>query len=213
MRDDENHGRAHFIYGQCWSTRSESAALWRTPDKYHVRIAIDEDVLCNRIESAAQGNQFYIDKVTYDSSDEIKTRRDTFISKWRPHRGHRGSASEWFSEITSLLLEKRTDFDFEEELRIIIFDENGYLLWRKSQDPKIGVPLAERNDMPKLYGYKIDFNSDIHSILLHPELNKQEYQSQMAQINELGITVPVSKSQLYSRRRIFDTWGEKPISR
>lgn len=209
MQDNEYHGRAHFIYGQCWSSRDESAALWRTPKTY-VRVAIDNIVLENQISRAVQGNRYYIRPVKYAVTADVTARRDNFIQEWRPTRGRNEPVDVWFDEIAALLNEKRQEFDFEHEVRVVMFAEKEHLSWRSALDRQANdAPLAEHDDMAKLYSYPIDINKHVSSILLHPDLNADEYHAQMQRLRQIGIIVPIAKSQLYNCKRL-DTWGSKP---
>jgi hypothetical protein len=195
MTEDENHGRAHFLYGQCWSTREQSDALWRTP-KCYVRIAINEDDLRAHIEVAARSNPCKFQEVTYAFESKVAANREAFVTRWRPHLGS-AKPGDWFAEVTSILGEKREAFDFEHEVRFVLFDKEKYTEWRRGLVGKQSKPLAEYLDeIHKLYDYKIDFNVAIRNVLLHPELTKFELKSCEMRLRESGVTVPITQSTL-----------------
>ena len=100
-------------YGQCWTKRSESDALWRiySYGKMSIRIETDEEQIRKVLSSAT--NSITIDDVHYDLDDEYgqlraesKLLKELVLSK----------------RIPEPYFHKRRAFEHEQEKRVIFFD-------------------------------------------------------------------------------------------
>ena len=106
-----NHAASRF-FGQCWSSRSVSDAMWRiySPDKKSVRIKTTVGRLWDSVQAGSDGGCLYLGKVQYFQQTKI---RDDLIAS-SPF-----SARQINNLIISSLFAKRSSFSHESEYRLI----------------------------------------------------------------------------------------------
>ncbi len=121
------------VFGQCWSTKQSSDALWRiySPDKKSVRIKTTIGRLWNCKPSKSCGGSFLIGKVQYFSQSKIQ--EDLVkVSSF--------SVDELSKLMISSLFVKRTSFSHESEYRLIYMcdedsPDNGQVVKELDIDP------------------------------------------------------------------------------
>lgn len=118
-------GKAHSVeslasrcYGQCWTTKMSSDALWRiySPDKKSVRIKTTIGRLWDSILPEKGGGQFSLGKVQYFSQTQI--RNDLIDSS--PFK-----LEDIGNLVVSSFFAKRSSFSHESEYRLIFFSNEG----------------------------------------------------------------------------------------
>lgn len=164
------------FYGQCWTLNgAESDALWRiySPDKYGVRVKTTVaklfDAFFDKKDPQADIS-YFMGKVEYK---DINTIIDLLSSN--PIR-----SNELFDQggrtLINFLLLKRPEFDYENEVRIILHK-------------KIGTDY---------YKYSIDPNNLYDEILFDPRFAESEFQKFKSDLVSFGFNKPIHKSKLYS---------------
>jgi len=142
----QHKGTAH-TYAQCWCKRAVSDAMWRiySSDRTAVRIRTTRGKLANvgaRVR-ASYHSSFRLEDVTYDTSRNVKAKLDELAERLR--------ARFDAERATDALLIKRQAFDFEAEVRAIIYVK-----------PQTGLKRSE------FFRIKIDPHTFVESILFDP---------------------------------------------
>jgi hypothetical protein len=175
-------GGLDIFFGQCWSDRPEETdATWRiyAPHSNGVRISTTPRKLFDAILSAPdrpQSTSVFIGKVRYESAEHIvdyisdpSRARDVILS------ANGQAAARW-------LLIKRTEFEHEEEVRLLV------------RDP--GQTLA------LLYEPHCEFSVDpfalIDDVVFDPRMPEYRFKVFRDQLMVLGVSVPMRRSTLYS---------------
>lgn len=165
------------IYGQCWTAKRDSDAMWRiySPDKMSVRIKTTIEEI-EKMKSQNIGNGILPDSnpITYKSKTEINNEIKSLT----------------YSSLTTNILRnslfiKRNEFDHEKEYRIIAwltdFDEKG----------KYIANTPEYVELPFQDGF-------IKEVFLDPRLSDDEVAMLKNAISiRMGANCPVSQSTLY----------------
>lgn len=176
------YSESNRIYGQCWSAKRDSDALWRiySPDKMSVRIKTTKRLINQwRKENNGKNNVFIqTDLVNYQTQKDIDsyikglTTRDVFN----------------FQELVNSLFIKRTNFDHEKEFRIIV--------WKSDVSLENKCVLPEEN-------IEIPFEPEnfIQEVYLDPRLPKEEADMLKHALSLfLGNKCSVSQSPLYKQK-------------
>lgn len=171
---------ARHFYGQCWSMRRESDAMWRiySPQKDGVKIKTTVAKFIDLLYPLnMQGlvSQFGI--VRYDYK--------TNMIEWMRDKYH-----DFFNAVSDSLFIKRMEFKHEEEIRFILqeatIDDN-----RQQTPQRSYVELS------------IDPYNLIEEIILDPRLTPQMYKMYVAGIRQtIGGNIKISQSSLYSFKPI-----------
>jgi hypothetical protein len=169
-------------YGQCWTTQSDSDAMWRiySPEKEKngIRVSTTIRKLFTAIWDAADDSaylKFFIGKVEYLTKADIIA----FLNKTSFSSITMGGTNDLFSQ---LLLVKRTEFSHENEIRIIVDDV----------DKLIG------DHRSKTYKIAIDPHTLFDEVCIDPRTTVFEFESLKTQVKAIGITLPIVHSQLYT---------------
>lgn len=177
-------------YGQCWTLKQESYAMWKLycPDSCCVKIKstvgkIFEplykickeklDYINQKPDNLGEGERFFfqaiIGKVEYLEEDEL-------IAKLQDNYKEKATDTTQLGLLESFLV-KRQPFDYEEEVRIIYdhFEQPCELV---------------------LKSYPIEPNDVIEQIVLNPYLETQLIEIISEKLRQFGYTNPIIKSNL-----------------
>ncbi|WP_292995291.1 DUF2971 domain-containing protein [Nitrosomonas sp.] len=170
------HGNRDDLYGQCWTSRKDSDAMWRiySPDKSGVKIkSTVEKILTNLVESVGIENAF-IGKVEYRSKKYILGQMK---ETWNSKLIYQGN--DVIENIVKTLLIKRKAFSHESEIRVIYFSLNS-------------KPESD------IHPVKIDPFQLVVEIAFDPRINPNKlaaYQHYLK--NEIKFLGKINKSPLY----------------
>ena len=177
------------FYGQCWSLKDESDAMWRiySSDHYGVRIKTSAKMLlfslCNYVAKNEESPELldlkcWLGKVDYLTEEEfIEFFKNKDFAKYALS-GIKLS-DECDTQIIESLLIKRRSFSHEEEVRIIYYDPDDLVTG-------------------KYFEYVIDPNLLIEEITLDPRLREEEFDLLRKEFRNLGYKNKISQSKLYS---------------
>lgn len=192
--------KLHFpatIYGQCWSLKPETDAMWRiySPEKHGVKVKTTVrklfSQLCNSEEvKPAPYLSCFIGKVRYVCSDEIRDLNEQVVQIVS------GEGVSHNIPIAKTLLMKRGEFTHEAEVRLIYLD----LL---HSNEEVGKAESDNCNFQKksngdAFEFKIDTVSLIEEIVLDPRMNDYSCAAYENFIRSLGYCGPLYKSSLYS---------------
>ena len=164
-------------YGQCWTKKSESDAIWRiySQNKDGVKVKTTIKKLFSTIYEANdkfRQLKYFIGHVEYeDEADIIKFLNNISFTGFAM-----GGQSNQFAKT---LLIKRKEFAHEDEVRILHNDAN------------------KKHTGNKVVEFPFDFNNLIEEVVLDPRLKTHEFQSSESELKTLGCAVPISQSSLY----------------
>lgn len=171
------------LYGQCWSKKRESDAIWRiysaTMQSVIIKSKISKLAAAPMEKGALEDpdniSRIVIAPVKYYSSRKIQElinahRSEPFINP---------------NKAFDSLFVKRTEFRHESEVRIII---QTYL-----QNPEEYPNFEDR----KFIKIKIDPNDFIDEIILDPRLSDNQFNLYKGAIRALGFKGKLTKSRLY----------------
>lgn len=164
-------GQRHEFYGQCWSLKASSDAMWRiySMDARSVRIKVRIRKLVETLAATARGEVF-AGKVRYMTS--------TALLAWAKRALQREQAPH-VRLLAKTLLVKRTAFSHEQEIRLLYF-EPGDL-------------------QPSLFTYRVDPHDLIEDIVVDPRLPVPEARNVIAAIQSVtGFRGRVTHSDLYA---------------
>lgn len=178
---------SHFIpsfYGQCWTKLRESDAMWRIYSIKNLGIRIKSSV--NKLlkvsynESLAEKETTILRRiglVEYKNENEILK----YINDKKPFIQGR------FDLLESLFI-KRTEFNHEEEIRLIIHKIINF------EDEVKGA-------IPKNITLDIEINNFIDEITFDPRLNEIEFLNYRRILKKLGYMNEINQSKLYKFNR------------
>ncbi|MCP4320043.1 MAG: DUF2971 domain-containing protein [Hyphomicrobiales bacterium] len=154
-RPDGSTGKFEFhndVYGQCWTRKKASDALWRiySPDNTAVRIKSRVGKLLAQLETARDAHaqsECFIGRVSYPSQKRLKEFARTLF---------KNEIRNEFA-IAKSLLAKRYAFVHEQEVRLI------YISGNKTR--------TEEN----FFGYPIDPHKLIEQVMIDPRIEYDEY--------------------------------------
>lgn len=174
------------IYGQCWSLKKESDALWRiySQNKHSVRIKTTINKLYNVSFNEKNYEKFSthtrnIGQVEYFSKSQI--------INWIKERKAKNIFLNIFDEVDSLFI-KRKEFKHESEVRLIIYKV------LKEED----IVYQNQKRFIKL---NINPNEIIEEITFDPRLDDDTFFTYKNAIKKMGYGNIINKSNLYK----FDT--------
>lgn len=163
--------RNHF-YGQCWSYKIESDAMWRiySPNKSGAKIKVNPERLLSQMRKNHHWS--YIGKVEYCSSLKLKNH----VKKFKSIGENFFVGDSSGIKTASTLLIKRTPFSHEKEVRIIV---------RASSHNSNHLRVM------------VDINELIEEIVLDPRMSKHDEVFLKNKIANSGYRGRVIKSGLY----------------
>lgn len=163
-------------YGQCWTTNSDTDAMWRiySAKKDGIRVKTSVRKLFSSVfntNDSKAGLKYFIGAVEYkDKSDIISFMEATSFMQIAS-----GGQNDNFAKLLCI---KRNEFMHESEIRILVNDvdnqgEDGY--------------------------YKISFDphSTLDEICIDPRANDKDFMSLFKKITDLGVNLPIIQSDLY----------------
>jgi hypothetical protein len=171
---------ANSWYGSCWTLNSDSDAMWRiySQKKDGIRLKSTVRKLAEAIwetQNLFSSLKYFIGKVQYLPRTDIEKilQRTSF---WNLAAGGQNSA---FAET---LLLKRTEFEHENEIRILACSSNDPL------DPRTNGDL-----------YKIPINSNyfIEELCIDPRLSDAEAETVKNKLQRFGYSGQITQSELY----------------
>jgi hypothetical protein len=168
------------LYGQCWSLKVESDAIWRifAPDKDGVKIRTTVNKLYYSLyEQANPANKdisCFIGKVKYLAKKKLIE----YVDNFNPidSRGDR---------IASSLLIKRTPFSHENEVRLIYMQHD-----RNLPDSNI-------------FQYPFDVLKTVDQITFDPRMDYDKYVEYKNEFKSLGFEGNIIQSSLYTPPKGF----------
>ena len=171
-------------YGQCWTTQADSDAMWRIYSQKNaitgihdgIRISTTVRKLFDAIWNTADRQsflKFFIGKVEYSTEDKIIA----FLLSTSFTQIMNGGTNDLFAK---LLMIKRTEFEHENEVRIIVNDVQ----------KNVGDHV--------LYKITIDPATLFDEVCIDPRLKVLEFRKMKSDIQAMGIKQPIIQSQLYT---------------
>lgn len=168
------------IFGQSWTTKKESDAMWRiySNDKTGIKIKTNALKLFKAlyIDDSCMANT-WLGKVRYDKMKKFETELYTLIRDYQSYEVFR----DIFPETEFM---KREEFEHEEEFRVIT-----------TLDSK----QTETYKECKRLAYNININDFIEEYCLDPRLNDDEFKQLKEKLISKGIEAnKIIKSELYN---------------
>jgi len=169
------------VYGQCWSLRNETDPMWRiySKDEDGVKVKTSVRNLFQSLYDVA-GNYrelgVFIGKVAYKPEPELlnELTNTNFVTR------SDGSG------IAESLLMKRTEFDHEEEVRLVYSD-------------------PEQKWNADVFTYSMDPSKLFEEIIFDPRMEETQYNQYKENLLKLGFTNTISQSGLYKIRNFEAT--------
>ena len=163
------------FYGQCWSLRKESDALWRLYGDDASGVKISTSILKLSAALKAKEHFSYVGKVRYLKKEALISEVKTFI---------KAGESNFIGDsqaigFASTLCIKRLAFRHEEEIRALVFDPGN----ESSVENRIAI--------------EIDPFDLIESITFGPRLLKRNYRIYRDKLRGLGFSKQIIRSSLY----------------
>ena len=148
-------------YGQCWTTREESDALWRiySYDKMAIRIETDEQKIQELIQNSDPHKQYLlqIKDIAYDldTNGHLKTSEELIIEM----EANKNSFEPFFH--------KRCYFEHEHEKRVLLLDQSRYLGFTSMLSQASIVNYCKKYGDGDLSSYSVlqGLSKEIHSLL------------------------------------------------
>lgn len=172
------HGFKNDFYGQCWTVKKESDALWRiySHDKKGVRIKTTVQKL---MKAVVYGNELFprtsraniIGKVNYMTQKEIE--------KWV-----HSLKTVSLGDMRNSLFMKRMEFEHEDEVRLII-----HKLTSEEDDAK-GIEH-------QFVDIKFNPLETIDEVTFDPRLSEEVFKRNRHILKKLGFTKRINQSKLY----------------
>ncbi len=168
---------ANSWYGQCWTTNSDTDAMWRiySSDKDGIRVSTTVRKLFSSIFNSSDPKawlKYFIGLVEYKKQQEIIS----FLNNTTFMDISIGGQNDNFAKLLCI---KRTEFSHESEVRLLINDvENN-----------IGVNGC----------YKIPFsvNKVLDTVCIDPRATLAEFNTIKTEVIGLNVTLPIVQSNLY----------------
>lgn len=167
------------VFGQCWTLHYETDAMWRiySHDKCGIKVKVNAKKLYNCFFETAESPELrcYIGEVDYLEDKKI-------VNKFRdPTKAHSILLGDGTgSELPKTLLVKRTEFEHEQEVRLIYSTV--------TDDPIISE---------KTYCFPIDPNDLFEEIEVDPRLEKNKFLEFRQKIKACGYKNEIKQSSLY----------------
>lgn len=163
-------------YGQCWTFKKESDALWRiySPKKDGVRVSTTIKKLFSCIwdeKDKYRSLKYFIGKVSYTSRSDIENFMENTPFEYIASGGNN-------DKFARLLCVKREEFSHEEEIRILVDD-----LDKKGKDG--------------LYRISFDYQDILEDVCLDPRLSDGDYSALKNEFQNMGCKLPITQSELY----------------
>jgi hypothetical protein len=166
-------------YGQCWTTNSNTDAMWRiySPNQTGVQVKTTIRKLfknLSRVPSQAPQRQFFVGRVEYLRQNEITELMNTLAL----HDVTGGGQNHGFAKLLCI---KREAFQHEAEIRILF------------QDVK-----DEPRAINGIFLYPLDANTVFEEIVLDPRIQDPDAAELESELRAAGCTIPIRRSDLYT---------------
>ncbi|WP_394521250.1 hypothetical protein C1N60_00240 [Pantoea sp. SGAir0184] len=164
-------------YGQCWTENDDTDAMWRiySHDKTGVRVKTTARKLFSTVYKHTDryaALKYFIGKVEYKDKSEIIN----FMNSITFTAMISGGQNKIFAE---LLCVKRTEFNHENEIRILVDD------------------IDDNKGYNGLYKIDIEPNSLFDEVCLDPRLTNSDFSNLSLQIKSMGVSTKIIHSDLY----------------
>lgn len=182
------HEISELLYGQSWSLKEESDAMWRiySPNKTSVRLKTTIKKLFDSIyTNDACAHTTFIGVVEYSSEDSFQN----YLNKLEEN-GISGWSLGSVHNMANPLLNKRDTFEHEKEVRILYIAPQEY---------------KEQCLTTDFITYPIDVNDVIDEICFDPRISNDLYEAHLVALKGIGYNNSIIKSSLYDlgeKRRI-----------
>jgi Protein of unknown function (DUF2971) len=162
-----------YIFGQCWSLKAESDAMWRiySTNKDGVKVKTTVRQLCSALFNQVcefREVSAFIGKVEYKPEAELRTLLED--TSWVLTPDGKG--------IAKALLFKRMEFEHEEEVRLIFSD-------------------AKQQCTDDIVKYVIDPNDLFSEIVFDPRMSDEMFDIYNEHLTQVGFKGVIAKSALY----------------
>jgi len=163
-------------YGQCWTFKKESDALWRiySPQKDGVRVSTTIEKLFSCIwddKDEYRSLKYFIGKVSYTSRSDIENFMENTPFEYIASGGNN-------DKFARLLCVKREEFSHEEEIRILVSDSD-----KKGKNGCYRIPF--------------DYQNILEDVCLDPRLSVDAYSALKNDFEKMGCKLPITQSELY----------------
>ena len=170
-------------YGQCWTIREESDAMWRIYSQDMKGIKV-RTTICKLFESLYDKTdsyrklKYFVGKVSYESRQEI----ENFLSRFAFTDLALGGQADNFARTLCI---KRPEFDHEQEVR---------LLFQDAQNQHTGE---------KFIAFNLDHSSVFDEVVIDPRMPEEEFEEVKAELMVNGCVAPITQSTLYKISKII----------
>lgn len=164
-------------YGQCWTTKEESDAMWRiySHDKNGVKVRTTIRKLFESLYDETDGFRklkYFVGRVSYRSRIEI----ENFLSQIAFTDVAVGGQADKFA---STLCIKRPEFDHEQEVR---------LLFQDTQKQHTGK---------KFIAFNLEHSLVFDEVVIDPRMTETEFDAIKAELIAKGCVASITQSTLY----------------
>ncbi|MEI7087753.1 DUF2971 domain-containing protein [Pectobacterium carotovorum] len=164
-------------YGQCWTENNDTDAMWRiySHDKASVRVKTTGRKLFSTVYDNTDTYatlKYFIGKVEYKDKSEIINFMDSITFSGMILGGQNNVFAE-------LLCIKRTEFNHENEIRILVDD------------------IGDEKGTGGLYKIDIEPNYLFDEVCLDPRLSDADVIKLTSQIKSMGVNTKIIQSELY----------------
>ncbi len=142
------------IYCMCITTTKYNEAAWKVYGS-EVQFRISKTNLLEILKRNSNKYNIYIGKVEYRTTTDLKTASPLTLLKLTKEDFK--FPKSWIR----LLLQKRNDFSYENEIRIILIDKN-----QESDNLKKGIDIE----------YNMEFTELFPNVIISPNLNAEEHE-------------------------------------
>lgn len=162
------------FYGQCWTTKKESDAMWRiySTEKTGVKVKTTVERLFDAVydnENEFADRHYYIGRVNYQEESEI-------VEFFRRINGLDFVRDITFKCQTSSLFLKRMEFEHEEEVRLIYRDPD-----------KVNSVVC----------FDINPHELFDEIVFDPRMDEKSFSEYKSKLERLGFKNDIYQSSLY----------------
>ena len=164
-------------YGQCWTTKEESDAMWRiySHDKSGVKVRTTVRKLFESFYDKSDSYRklkYFVGKVSYQSRQEI----EDFLSRVAFTDLALGGQADKFARTLCI---KRPEFDHEQEVR---------LLFQDAQNQYMGKNVI---------AFDLDHSLVFDEVVIDPRIPENEFNVIKAELMAKGFSAPIKQSTLY----------------
>lgn len=165
-------------YGQCWTIKEESDAMWRiySPDKNGIKVRTTIRKLFESFYDKTDSYRklkYFVGKISYESRQKI----EKFLSEVAFTDLARGGQAE--DQFAKTLCIKRPEFDHEQEVRLLFQD------------------AQNQHTRQRVVTFSLDHTSVFDEVVIDPRMSESEFNAIKAEILQNGCLAPITQSTLY----------------